>query len=284
MNREEHPMEATVCFSVPPYPYYLECGLVRYEIGDRHPNRTGIGVFDLLFVTEGTLCIGEEEHRWSLGPGEVLILRPDCTHYAWRDCDKNTVFYWLHFQAAERWTEETNDQPSAGGIRLPKYRAMPDPSRVSALFDDLIRLSRESRDVALWEKQRLFWSLLEEVSREQESGGPSSTQRLAEQVERYVKMYYRADLTNESLANALNYHPNYIIRAMKTHFGCTPMAFLMDYRLEQAKLLLIKTDWPIARIAEQAGFRLAPYFTRCFKKKTGLPPAAYRKQFTSGGR
>lgn len=277
-------MDLFIHLASPPFPYYLESGLTRYEAGERHPNRTGIGVFDLLFVTEGTLYIGEEDRRFSLAAGDMLILLPDRTHYAWRDCGERTVFYWLHFQAAEGWTEMTNDRPVAGGIRLPKYRALPDPARALALFGELIRLSRESRDVALWNEQRLFFSLLEEVNREGGAAGQAPTLRLAEQTERFLKTHYRAELTNQSLAEALNYHPNYITRAMKKHFGCTPMAFLLDYRLEQAKLLLIKTDWPVARIAERVGFRLTPYFTRCFKQKTGLSPAAYRKQFMSGSR
>lgn len=277
-------MDISIRFAVPPFPYYLESGLARYEAGDRHPSRTGIGVFDLLYVTEGRLYIGEEDRRWALAAGDMLVLLPDRAHYAWRDCDEPTVFYWLHFQAATQWTEETANRSPAGGIRLPKHLAVPDRRRAAALFSDLLRLQRESRDVALWEEQRLFSSLLEGLTREGGTTDEPATLRLAEQAERYLKTRYRTALTNESLAAALNYHPNYIARAMKKHFGCTPMAFLLDYRLEQAKLLLVKTDWPVARIAEQVGFRLAPYFTRCFKQKTGLTPAAYRKQFTSGTR
>lgn len=277
-------MDAAIYLSAPPLPHYLESGLVRYEPGDRHPNRTGIGVFDLLFVTEGTLYIGEENRRWALGPGEMLILRPDRTHYAWKGCEEPTVFHWLHFQTAGDWAEEAEGRPAADGIRLPKHRTVADPARAAALFDGLIRLARESREAALWEEQRLFWSLLELIARKDGQAGQPAMLLVAEQAERFLKTHYRSEVTNQSLAEALNYHPNYIARAMKRHCGLTPMAFLLDYRLEQAKLLLVKTDWPIARIAEQAGFRLAPYFTRRFKEKTGLSPAAYRKQFMSGGR
>lgn len=277
-------MHDAIRLPVPPFPHYLESGLTRYGAGDRHPNRTGLGMFDLLFVTEGTLYIGEEDRLWALGAGDMLLLLPDRAHYAWRDCGERTVFYWLHFQAEGGWREETDEKPAAGGIRLPKHGAVPDRARMAALFGGLLRLARESREAALWEEQRLFLSLLEELARDGGTAGKPATLRIAEQAERYLKTHYRAEVTNASLAAALNYHPNYIARAMKRHFGCTPLSFLHDYRLEQAKLLLIKTDWPVARIAEHVGFRLAPYFTRCFKQKTGLAPAAYRKQFMAGTR
>jgi AraC-like DNA-binding protein len=65
---------------------------------------------------------------------------------------------------------------------------------------------------------------------------------------------------------------------MKEIYRCTPMDYLLKIRMEQAKLLLIKTEWPIAAVAEQVGFHYAPYFTSCFRRYAGMPPMAFRKQ------
>jgi AraC-like DNA-binding protein len=59
------------------------------------------------------------------------------------------------------------------------------------------------------------------------------------------------------------------------------MEYLHEYRLEQAKLLLIKTEWPVAQIAEHVGFQYAPYFSSCFKQYTGISPLRFRKQYSS---
>ncbi|MOA56370.1 Arabinose operon regulatory protein [compost metagenome] len=61
----------------------------------------------------------------------------------------------------------------------------------------------------------------------------------------------------------------------------TPVEYVMKYRLEQAKLLLLKTEWPIAEVAHQVGFENVPYFSNCFTSQIGLSPSKYRKQYTT---
>ena len=104
--------------------------------------------------------------------------------------------------------------------------------------------------------------------------------KLADKIEAYLRQHYQSDVTNSSLAEEFHFHPNYIVRCMKEIYDCTPMAYLHAYRIEQAKLLLIKTEWSIARIAEHIGFLHAPYFSNCFKAATGISPLRFRKQYS----
>src|SRR4051812_25700662 len=92
-------------FLSPPLPYFIESDRRIYEPGDEHPNRSNMGKFDLLFVHSGMLYVGEEKRTWSLGPGQLLILRPDSLHFSVEPCKETTVFDWLHFQTAGDWEE-----------------------------------------------------------------------------------------------------------------------------------------------------------------------------------
>ena len=49
-------------------------------------------------------------------------------------------------------------------------------------------------------------------------------------------------------------------------------------RVEAAKLLLLKENMSIAEIAEKVGFSDYNYFTKIFKKISGVTPSQYRKQ------
>ena len=40
-------------FTAPPLPHYIICGEDTYQVGDKHPDRYNIGVFDLILVTKG---------------------------------------------------------------------------------------------------------------------------------------------------------------------------------------------------------------------------------------
>jgi AraC-like DNA-binding protein len=266
----------------PPFPYYVECGRSRFAVGEAHPSRQQLGMFDLLLVTRGMLHIGEEDSQWSLGPGDSLILLPDRYHYAVMPCEVETDFFWVHFQAGGEWVEiDGQAEGGVGGmIMLPKRWHYPDLSLVTGMIERLRALSVESRTLAYWEEQAVFWDLLRLMS---EGGSPperAQSAALAARAEAYIKRNYAEEITNEVLAEALHFHPNYIARCMKQTLGFTPMAFLHEVRIQQAKLLLLKTEWPVTRIAEQVGFRSAPYFSSCFKQSVGVPPLAYRKQYS----
>ncbi|WP_330219322.1 helix-turn-helix domain-containing protein [Paenibacillus xylanivorans] len=102
--------------------------------------------------------------------------------------------------------------------------------------------------------------------------------RLVVQASNYIQQNYKTKVTNETLAAALHFHPNYVIRCMKMKYGKTPIEYLYELRLERGKRLLVTTDWQIG-IAEEVGFRYAPYFSSCFKQYIGLSPLQFRKQY-----
>ncbi|WP_367399863.1 helix-turn-helix domain-containing protein [Paenibacillus sp. 1781tsa1] len=64
-------------------------------------------------------------------------------------------------------------------------------------------------------------------------------------------------------------------------YGMTPMEYLLHYRIEQAKKLLLQTSWSVARIAEEIGFNHVSYFSSCFSKKEGISPSNFRNKFTN---
>ncbi|CAM3676607.1 AraC family transcriptional regulator [Cohnella lubricantis] len=283
--------EGTIALRTPPLPYYLGSGMSLFHPGDQHPNRRGLGFFDLLLVAKGTLHIGENGKEWALGEGETLLLQPEGEHYAVKPCEEETAFYWVHFEHAgmrEGSAEEaiavtpsSGRQPFANphAVRLPKRSVLRNPAASFGLLEELFNYSGENRQAAFWREQTLLLELLRQLEEGAANRTASPSYKLAAQTEAYLKQYYRSELTNESVAEALHFHPNYIVRCMKEHYGRTPMDYLQAYRLEQAKRLLVATDWPIGRIAEEVGFRYAPYFSSCFKANEGLPPLRFRKMY-----
>ncbi|WP_438444968.1 helix-turn-helix domain-containing protein [Gorillibacterium sp. sgz5001074] len=264
--------------SIPP-PYYLESGYVRYLPGDQHPSRRNLGVFDLIVVEQGMLHLGEEASRWEVGPGQVLLLLPDRYHYSVQPCTEETRFYWLHFQSGQgREAAISPLQPYS--IRLPQYGTLPSPGQTCKRFSKLVSLAEVRRSEAFWQEQSLFLEFLRELDEAGSQREGSRALAVAEQTEAYIKLNYRIGLNNSRLSQDLHFHPNYLIRCMKEVYGMSPMEYLMQVRLEQAKLLLIKTDWSVTRISEEVGFEYAPYFTRCFTARNQVSPLQFRKQYT----
>lgn len=278
---------------LPPMPHYVKIQRIVAKPGEQRNDWEKSGLFQWLFVIRGTLTIGEYTKKWEVGERQSLLLLPD-REYDLRDpCRKETVFYNIQFDFQGIYS----GQGIMGGARtardfgegsytlalsqLDTHRL---PSRIDKILDQMMKLEEEESPSEYWGRQQLFIDFLHLLDGEKSSHKAlSSVRTLAERVEQYLHEHFSEELTNEVLANALHFHPNYIARCMKEVYGSTPLEYLQKVRLEQAMRLLHHTEWPIGVVAERVGFNYAPYFSRCFHRFVGMTPLAFRKRRPSIG-
>jgi AraC family transcriptional regulator, transcriptional activator of pobA len=79
-------------------------------------------------------------------------------------------------------------------------------------------------------------------------------------------------------AGQLAIHTNHLNRALKETTGKTTTEHIADRIVNEAKALLINSNWGIGDIGYCLGFEHASNFNIFFKKQTGLPPSQFRKQ------
>lgn len=65
--------------------------------------------------------------------------------------------------------------------------------------------------------------------------------------------------------------------------GQSPVDFINRKRIERAQFLLLGEKAPLKETAEEVGFQDVYYFSRIFRKITGISPARYRMQERHGG-
>lgn len=58
--------------------------------------------------------------------------------------------------------------------------------------------------------------------------------------------------------------------------GITPMNYLRNIRINQAKKLLLHSDMNITQISAAVGFQTIHHFTSTFKKLVGVSPSEYK--------
>ena len=68
-----------------------------------------------------------------------------------------------------------------------------------------------------------------------------------------------------------------MIRIFKKIYGVTPYEYLIELRLQTAKILLKDTNLTIKEIADKLVFFDEHYFSSIFLKKVGVRPGVYRK-------
>lgn len=93
----------------------------------------------------------------------------------------------------------------------------------------------------------------------------------------YLRQSFDQDLKLDDLANRAGLSVSTLLRRFRTATGSSPVEFLLNLRLERAREILSTTDRRITDVAFDSGFRDSNYFTRRFKRHTGLSPRAYRQ-------
>jgi len=89
---------------------------------------------------------------------------------------------------------------------------------------------------------------------------------------------YRQPLAVADLARGSGLSRNYFSARFRERFGLTVDAYLLQRRLEMAKLLLHSTTRPIKEIAFECGIPDPGYFNKQFRRATGASPTAFRER------
>jgi YesN/AraC family two-component response regulator len=77
-------------------------------------------------------------------------------------------------------------------------------------------------------------------------------------------------------ADKLNLSANYLSDLLKKETGKNAQEHIHYYLIEEAKNLLLSTHVTVSEIAYDLGFEYPQYFSKMFKKKTGMTPAEFR--------
>lgn len=93
-----------------------------------------------------------------------------------------------------------------------------------------------------------------------------------------VQKHYDKDISLENIAERLCLNPSYLSTLFKEETGQAFTNFVQQVRVQKSKELLIQSEDSILDIAISVGFTSQNYYTRTFKKLTGLTPSEFRKQ------
>ena len=115
--------------------------------------------------------------------------------------------------------------------------------------------------------------MLEALETAGEDGAKAS---ISQEIRQYLDSHLSEDLSRADLSRIFFLNPDYITKLFKEETGDGIKNYVMKRRIENARNLLEQTDLPVGSIADSVGYGNYSYFTRLFKKETGLTPVEYR--------
>lgn len=281
-------------WSVSPLPQLVTIGSSVWKPGMRHFSRN-FGLYDVLFVKSGCIYMAEEDRQYEVRAGHMLTLEPGKTHVGYRETSEDTKLYWLHIKhdsarsrtPAEQipWSlvlrkgTDSDPDPVKRPIFIPKFGEL-ELETVWPILEEMVRLHDRLTVETVLQLQSLYVGLLAKL---QELIGRSKTEsrsgKLAAAVAAYLRKHERQPFAAEQLEREFHYNLDYISRCLKRHTGMSPLEYLRHVRMERARRLLEQSEeLTVRQIAEMVCIPDPNYFSRMFRKETGMSPAAYRKR------
>jgi AraC-like DNA-binding protein len=135
----------------------------------------------------------------------------------------------------------------------------------------------------------LFIEITEHPARNKYSGSsltPEQSRQLAEKLKEYMekeKPYLEPELTLHELSARIAVHTKLVSQVINEQFKKNFYEFVNNYRVEEAKSMLLACNWgekTILEVLYDCGFNSKSVFNTIFKKSTGLTPSQFRKQYS----
>ncbi len=96
-------------------------------------------------------------------------------------------------------------------------------------------------------------------------------------LDRFIRENLSKPLNIPFLCNNLTIGKTTLCKQVKQEFNLTVTELIRLRRVEAAREMLQKSDYTIAEVSEQVGISDYNYFTKIFKKQTGVTPSTYRR-------
>jgi AraC-like DNA-binding protein len=242
--------------------------------GHRVTRRNGTNSHILILIEEGNGWLKLRGKTYRTESDQVILLPAGLAHAYGADRRRPWKIYWIHFQgsgaeALLQWAPFTKKSPIIPCTAADRLR--------SNFRAALATVERGYSNHSLLELSRL---LIDSLTLLHPRNPPPSKNCRSQRIE-LVMDYMRETLERPETLARYAAHGGYSMsrfsESFKKHCGVSPMAYLTELRIQKACELLDRTELQVGEIATQLGFQDTLYFSRVFRKHTGVPPTRYRK-------
>ncbi len=234
---------------------------------------------EFLFFIDGSACELCDGVTYEMHAGELFIVNANCLHEVHpHETTKiaclivdQTFFRQNGLIAAGLRLRPHLDQAALGSRFL---RVM------EAFHNEDVCSAAETRLAVL---EFLIW-LIRNYREEQGTAAGRGSGKMSAmlQAARYIHAMVPEKITVEDIAASCALSTSYLMHAFKKTFGCQVTAYVNRVRCEYAKPLLAVETLSVQECGYLSGFSDAAYFSRVFKRHTGLSPAQYRRAVLAG--
>lgn len=255
---------------------------------------TGI---EILIVHEGTGALILDGRSYDVEAGTICVFQPYQLHDVSMNVNEEKPFVRsiVHFEPApyepyfDHWPQLQSffRYLNKGSIAAPCRFAPEAMDALSSILANMRDRMTELKTAQYYEEfslflltfLRLFKPYWEQANLEAGKAAlEARTIHPAERIMEWVERHYREPFRLENLSRELHLSAHHLSHLFKDSTGGSITDYVAAKRMQQAVKLLLSSDEPIARIAEEVGMPNCSHFCKQFKARFGSTPHQYRKR------
>ena len=255
-------------------PYYCTEAGVFYAQQHFSTARTDKESYILFYTLRGAGLIEQDGNHVVLETGQALLLNcRTAQSYCTAPGQSCWHHYWVHLDGAGVAAMEPLLLPDKKltpvqltGVRMQELFELVLEQMELGTVDSMVQTGLALHEMLALCAQSLF-----------AQAEMTTNRQLILQAAETLRKNYRQELSLADLLSSAHMSKSYFLRLFRRYMGTTPYNYLVNFRITQAKELLVLTDHSISEIAQEAGFGDASNFSTRFAKATGQSPMQYRK-------
>lgn len=227
----------------------------------------------VMCCTAGRLWVEQYGATTVLSAGQSCLMTLQDRHRYYSDPKESCTLVWLHFggkAVQEFFSLLKSDCGTCVVVQ---------DVRIPMLVQECMEMYR-SKDAAgcFGISAAIYQMLLLFLKKTVADTGEKEKYALQKTMDAFLEEHIAEKITLEQMAEQWHLAPAYFCRRFRKETGLSPMAYLMEKRLEMAKFYLLYTNERIFAIAEKLGFYDQNHFAFCFGKAVGMSPTKYRER------
>lgn len=262
--------------------------------------------FEVIFVTQGELCVIKDDSEYTVGEGCLHIMPPYVRHTRIVPENVRTSYYGVHldfmfdesspdFSAWEVYREPCEKKLNAVPIRVDlakrkgyklevmemaeSYRVR-NKIRFIELFDKLYNAFQESTVNGRFRAKAYMTLIIAEFLEELRCSDRENSES-SDYVSRFIEYmtnHYSEAIDLNKVVSEYGISPSRFRAIFKHQMNRAPLEYIIDYRMEQAKRLFMTKKYNISEVSYMVGYDDMHYFSRLFKQKVGCSPTDFIKK------
>ncbi|WP_410700076.1 AraC family transcriptional regulator [Citrobacter farmeri] len=241
-----------------------------------HIQRQSVVGHELIFCLKGKGVICLENKKYDVKEGCLVWLPVRLPHEHFPDSADPWEILWLRIDGSKM----DNIMNFLNVLHRPVFE-FESPAEITEIYHQLFGLMKSHTLVAdahcdlLCSK--LIYTLLESRSHENESS-PVITHRGLGRLIYQIHSHYNDEWDIDKFMLYCQVSKSQLFRLFQETFNQSPLRWLKNYRLSQARRLLVETDAAIGNIASQVGYHDQLHFSREFHRAVGVSPSEFRRR------